>query len=1138
MNHCLNLHVLILVFFACSGRLAQGQNAAEKLKFSRLEIGSGLSNSNVTSFLQDSRGFMWIGTRDGLNKYDGYEFKVYRNDQEDTTTLLKNHIYQLFEDSRGTIWVSTRGGGFHFYDQKHDRFVRVKEFSSYCVIAHITEDKDRNVWISGIHKEQAFTARLDYSSQQWQYYHIFPSLEPVTFLSQDSGDEFLIGVRRTGFYKWNRKTNTVKPFLPEVGNPESIMSRSFLRAARDQQNNLWITTAIGLCKFDPRTEKFTNFSTEVYRDFPGLAAIVELCVDKHFVWLGTENGGLLRFDSRKNSFTSFLPDKNDIESISDLSIWSVYKDREGRIWIGTFSRGLCILDAMKEKFSELNIPLENEIVNAIHKDYKNRLWIGTEGGLVMKDGDVIKYFRHDAAKPASLSNDPVLSIYEDSHHQMWFGTWTGGLERFNEKNGNFNHFQAIESDPTTIASPNVFSITEWSKTGQLLVTSFRGLNVMIDAEKGIFERHVDARHASNNTLSVVYEDHEGNIWTGSNAELNLYNIKTRQRTRYYVGSLNDSTTVGGYVNCILEDSKNRLWVGASNGLHLIRNKKWVERFTTKNGLPNNIVRGILEDSKGRLWLSTTQGLSQFDPATGRFQNYDMSDGLPGNEFKANACFKNSDGQLFFGGKGIVAFYPDSLKRNPHVPTVVITDLKLFNESVEIGGDDKILSEQASESREISLDHQYNFFTLNFVALNFTATSKNKYAYKLEGFNNNWTQAGDQRSATFTNLDPGTYTFQVIASNNDGLWNEHGAKLIIHILPPWWKTWWFRVLTGLMVATAAMAFYRIRVRRIKELNRKLEHLVSVRTKELKAQEEEIKDQNMQLVQQRHELVTQNEELIGSQEEISAQRDLVALQNQELQNARAIIIDQNEKIKARNEDLEKEVEKRTRELIEYTQQLEQFAFISAHNLRAPVARILGLGQILDLSDKDVADNKFITDRIVSTTRELDRVVRDLNTILEIRKDPRANITDTVIDDELRIVKASLEKEIVDSGVTIKSDFSKVEKIQTVKPYLNSILMNLVSNAIKYRNPERQAMIDLRSDVEGEFVCITVKDNGLGIDLAAFREKLFVLYSRFHTHIEGKGMGLYLVKTQVNSLGGKIVVDSEINEGTTFKVYLKPN
>jgi signal transduction histidine kinase len=416
---------------------------------------------------------------------------------------------------------------------------------------------------------------------------------------------------------------------------------------------------------------------------------------------------------------------------------------------------------------------------------------------------------------------------------------------------------------------------------------------------------------------------------------------------------------------------------------------------------------------------------------------------------------------------------------------------------------------------LTLPPEYNFFSLKYVALNFTATAKNQYAYKLEGFHTDWNYVGDERSVMFTNLDPDIYTFKVKACNNDGVWNDQGATLTIRILPPWWRTWWAKLAGILLLTGSAVTVYKLRVRNIKKQNKMLELQVYKRTEEL---------------------AQQNEELIQSQEEISAQRDIVSEQNLQLQKAREIIEKQNEETTIRNETLEAQVEERTRDLVEYNQQLEQFAFISAHNLRAPVARILGLGHILNLCPDDLHEARTIVDKIVFTTEELDRVVRDLNTVLDVRKNSTSEIVAINIEEELRLIKINLEKEIQDTQAIFIEDFSKGATLWTVKPYFDSILLNLTSNAIKYRHPGRPPVIHIRSGVQGNYFQLSIQDNGLGVDMALFKDKLFTLYSRFHLHIEGKGMGLYLVKTQMTTMGGKIDVESKPDEGTTFHLFFK--
>lgn len=393
---------------------------------------------------------------------------------------------------------------------------------------------------------------------------------------------------------------------------------------------------------------------------------------------------------------------------------------------------------------------------------------------------------------------------------------------------------------------------------------------------------------------------------------------------------------------------------------------------------------------------------------------------------------------------------------------------------------------------------------------------------LEGFDPNWINVGTQRFATFTNLDPATYVFRVKASNNDGLWNEEGTSLIIHILPPWWKTWWARSLFILTLIGVATLTFSMRTRRILTANRELEDAVNQKTNELqktnlalRKSEEQIIEKNKTLVTQSDELAAQNEELLQSQEEVSAQRDLVEKQN---------------------ENLELEVAKRTNELVEYNQQLEQFAFIAAHNLRAPVARILGLGQLLEMLENTPEKKDEIYPKLVNTTRELDGVVKDMNTILDFRKNSDSHLTLVDLGVVISKIRVMLEREITNAHAIITTDFAQIESIRTVKPYLESILYNLISNAIKYRDTERSPTIHVKTEIIENEICLSVADNGLGIDLIAFRDKLFTLYSRFHIHLEGKGLGLYLVKTQITALGGRIEIESEVNKGSTFRVYFK--
>jgi ligand-binding sensor domain-containing protein len=857
------LYIVCALLGWLPGKTVVAQSPLEKVKFQRIEVSAGLSHSNVRCTRQDSRGFLWVGTEDGLNRYNGYDFKVYRKIEGDTASLLRNSINSIYEDSRGTLWVSTRGGGLHYYDIKFDRFIRVSEFSSNCNVVGFTEDLDKNFWISGTRFSHAFTARFDPATKQWKYFDLFESLEPICSIIPASKNEFWFGIWRTGFFKWNSETNALTHFLPEAGNPQSMVAKDVRKIAEDGHGNIWIAASEGLSKYETTTKKFTNFTSH---GSPNTSLLVDaardISIDGEYVWVATENGGLTRIHTTSHRVVHYLLDKNDPHSLSDNSVWSVYRDHQGRIWVGTFSKGLCVIDNLRDKFSELNIPLENDIVNAILKDSKGRIWIGTEGGLVLKNEKGVRHYKHDPARKGSLSSNPILSIYEDSKHQLWFGTWNGGINKYDELNDRFIRYLPDANDPESLPNPNVYSMLELARTHQLLVSSYAGLNVLKDEKKGIFERHFDVQHPSNNYLRTLYEDSKGNLWTGSIAELNLYSLETREYTRFNFND--DSVSFDFFINSILEDKQGQLWVGTNNGLHMLVDKKHMASYTIKDGLPSNIVTGILDDDKGNLWLSTTQGIAQFTLATKTFRNYNIDDGLVSNEFKPNACFKSNDGLLFFGGIGVNFFQPDKIRLNPFIPPVYITDFKIFNQSVEIGQRDSILRTQISQTKEIKLPEHYNFFTIEFAALNFSSSSKNQYAYKLEGFDQDWVQVGNQRSATFTNLDPGTYTFRVKGSNNDGLWNEEGASLVINILPPWWKTLWFKSLVLITLGAIMLTIYKLRIRSIRRQNIRLEELVVSRTKALQ-------QANEKLIMREEEITAQNDELFVQREALSAQNE---------------------------------------------------------------------------------------------------------------------------------------------------------------------------------------------------------------------------------------------------------------------------
>jgi ligand-binding sensor domain-containing protein/signal transduction histidine kinase len=1148
---------IILIFFTFNA-FSQPKGA----KFKHLNTNHGLSQGFVISIEQDSKGFMWFGTQTGLNKYDGYKFTVYLHNPQDSTSIRDNRIPTLLTDSKGRFWVGT-ARGLDQFDVQRNTFVHFKPDLN---ISDILEDKKGNIWICS-DKGLSLVDITNKSLISYQYSD--KKNRPLRAICEDSKGNLWLGSEADGkgvfLFNPDQKSYKYYPFQKDANNSEGDSRVERFRIYEDHPSTasalaqfgnvarfqiyedhfgvMWVSLNNGLYRFDNITNSFIKYRYQSNNqnsiEGDNVHSLVEDADGN--LWIGHRNG-ISILDITRQKFSHYNYDLNQPDGLSENFITTIYKDNSDNLWIGSRNTGLNILFRTGSNFKryahELNNSqsLTNNVVKAIVKDKRGRLWLGTDGGglnLFTEDGSFFSYM-HDPKDPKSLPNNLILALYEDKEENIWVSTFNGALSKLNKEKGNFEHIFPNSSDSTSLTSASVSVMYEDSKGNFWIGTWFDGLFLFDKTTKKFKNYRPNANDAGSLTsweVIEIYEDKRGNLWIGTVNGLNRFDYATQKFTHYFHEKNNKNSLSSSVINSIAEDKNGNLLIGTLEGLNLFDfQKSTFIAYSKKDGLASDIIQSALSDGQGNVWMSTLNGVCKFNPETKAYRNYSVIDGLQGAEFIRHSYYQSDDGEIFFGGNnGANCITPKLIKPNEFVPPIVLTDFKVFNKSVEIGSEASILQQHINYTKIIRLSYRESVFSFEFSALNFTNPEDNQYAYKLEGFDNNWTFIGNKNSVTYTNLNAGEYTFKVIGANNDGVWNKQGASLIIHVLPPWWETLWFRGLSILTIIMCATAFYSFRLRTIKRQNKKLSELVKERTKELVSK-------NARLVQSQKEIETQNEELRQGQEEISAQRDQVWKQNQKLEEAQFIIEKQNEEIKLRNENLEQEVESRTKELVAYNQQLEQFAFISAHNLRAPVATILGLGELLRLNPEDTRDKESVFEKIIFTARELDRVVRDLNTILEIKKNNISVISKIDLDEELTLVKVNIENEISETESEIKWDFSKAPVIHSVKPYVESILLNLLSNAIKYRHPYRKPIISITSEPYREYVCLTITDNGLGIETALYKDKLFGLYQRFHSHVEGKGLGLYLVKTQINALGGKIEIESKVDEGTTFRIYFK--
>lgn len=1120
--------VMVILSFSLLTILSLAQ--VHNIKFEHKGAETGLSHSNVLCILQDSRGFMWFGTRNGLNRYDGYDFTVYQNVPEDPSSLGSGRIGDLVEDSYGNIWIVTLTGGLDMFDWRREKFVHYthnpKDENSISgnTLHSITLDHLGNLWIG---TAGAGLCMLDRKTNKFiKYYHDDNnpntiSSNSVNDVLEDHNHNLWISTIADGLSLYNRTEKKFTHFRHDEKDKASLSSNNVEVIFQDSKRRIWIGTRHGLNLFNGKD--FTHFNS-----IPGNAnslnsnVILSLAEDSEGnLWIGTENGGLSILSADTKTFYNYLQDDVDQLTLNNNSIWSLYKDFQGNMWLGTFSGGINFANREASKFTHYRHSsqpgsLSNNSIWAIFEDSKTNLWIGTDGGglnLFDKTHNTFYAYTHDRSSK-SISGNYVLSIAEDRHGNLWLGTWGNGITVFNKDKNTFKRHSYKADNPHGIGSPNVWTIYKDKSDKMWIGTYSNGIDIYderTDTFEHFRENLNDSSSLGNNTVSYFYEDRNGTMWIATNGGLHRYNKEAKNFTRFYHNE-NKNSVSSDHIFCILGDAAGNLWIGTDNGLNYLETAtgKFINYYTT-HGLPDNTINGLLFDGVENLWISTNNGVSRFDKKQKSFKNFGISDGLQSTEFRKGAL-RSRSGKLYFGGAGgLNEFSPEQIKIDTYDPPLHLTGFEIFNKPVPIAaksGKEAAISESITVLKEIELLYKHNVFSIKFASLNYTNPQRRKYAYTLEGFDEQWNFLSTEHGVTYTNLDPGTYTFKVKGMNNEGAWSNQVTELKIKIIPPYWYTWWFKTFSAILaIALAAFIFVK-RTKNVRRINRELTEAVLAKTKEINAK-------NKILYLQREELAAQNEELLQSHEEISAQRDLVAKQN---------------------ETLESEVNKRTQELVEYNHQLEQFAFISAHNLRAPVARILGLGHLLDISTSTDDERDQIYPRLVHATKELDGVVKDLNTILYLKKNSDSAITVIDLKLEVMMIVENLEAEIKLTQAIVTTDFTGVSSIRSVKPYLDSIIYNLISNAIKYRHPDRTPVVHIKAEKNEKEICLMFSDNGLGIDVNLFQDKLFTLYSRFHSHVEGKGMGLYLVKTQITAMGGRIEVESKVDTGTVFKVYFK--
>jgi ligand-binding sensor domain-containing protein/HPt (histidine-containing phosphotransfer) domain-containing protein len=797
------------------------------LQFRHLTTDDGLSSSIVISLLQDYKGFMWCGTYDGLNRYDGTTMVTYKNVPSDSTSLIENHVESIFEDHDHNLLIGTRDG-IALYDRDADRFINYKYAKSSplynisILVNQICEDTLGNLWLA----------------------------------------------TNLGLIYFDRGTNTIVRYAHDPQDPRSISHDNMDNIHLDKRGRLWVATKKGLNLFDPRTKKFNRIThCATHHDDISAVFFLEILEEPTGkMWFGSAEGlfCLENPDQEEDlALTHFNNDPNSATSLSINRARSLLQDIDGNLWIGTENGGINIYNKEKRCFYHCRIDdfnpmsLNNESIHSLTRDRQNNVWVGTYGGgvnIAVKNSDFIIHYRNLPAAPQSLSFNIISGFAQDRFNRIWVGTDGGGFNLFNDTTGEFTRYNTRNSP----IKSNAITCMIGDNENQIWMGAWEGGLIRYDClDTTIHSSTTDNSAIPDNSIFSIARDSLGNLWLGSFRH-GLIRYRIKENSYVYYSTTNSAITSNeirvvrtdrhgnvflGADNCfqIFHPAENRFdtdnrfvpgpergrynvvydiliendtctWVATQNGLYRYDQSNgkcgW---YYESDGLPSNMIRGVTMDRAGMIWLTTNAGLCRFDRHKNKTITFKKSDGLQGNEFYRSSIFLTNAGKILAGGpNGFNLISPDKYSENRSIPEVVITDFHLFNEKVEIGAKGSPLQKQISETKKLTLSYKQSVLTFYFNVMDFTNPAKNRYAYWMENFDKGWTYCGTRKDATYTNLFPGNYLFHVKGANNDGVWNESGTTLELVITPPWWQTKWARagfILLMLLVLVWIYFYFR-------------------------------------------------------------------------------------------------------------------------------------------------------------------------------------------------------------------------------------------------------------------------------------------------------------------------------------------
>lgn len=1082
------------------------------IHFDRITVKEGLSHSNVYAIAQDSYGYLWFGTQDGLNRYDGREFVIFRSEIDNSNSLSSSNFGKILIDREGNYWFGTFGGGIDRYNPVTNTF-------------------------------------KNYSNQTNNQNSI--SNNQIIFIFQDSKDVLWFGTPDGGLNRYNKESDNFTRFQHDPSNPKSLSGNRAKCMVETPDGTLWIGTENGLNKFDRDTETFERIMHDPTNSNSLSGNFIQNMVanDDGSLWIATHGGGLNHYDISKKKFTHFMHNPNDPWSISDNKVDCILKDSNGDLWLGTYEGGLNKFVLDKKKFYRFKhdpnnfLSISSNRIEYLFEDSSQILWIATRGGGLNKIDLKPQKFHNLKYNPnvmKGITQHNIMAISSDNKGNIWIGSDGGGLTKFNIKDGTVTNFKQEFGTNSGLSTNRVWSV-HVDREGIIWVGTYLGGlnrveevdgNYVITTYKNIPNND---RSICNDQINCIFEDTDGNIWFGtanglSKLKKSTTDSKVEFENYWYSTSSSGFVTIDNYVNSIIQDYQGRIWVGSyQNGLFefnpstekfnrfvptiedSIKFLKDIKILTisvdskrnfwigTESGgllnydidnksislnphnsiLKNKMIIGMIEDNDENLWIISTRGLYKYSLNDGGMIRYSFEDGIEADGFNRNSFHKTKDGMLLFGGNGVLTyFYPSEVINNKHIPNVAITDFKVLNNSL---WRNSLLpySNNSNDSKVVELDHRDYFFSISFASFDFTNPQKNQYKYMLEGFDDGWIDAGSTNTATYTNLNAGRYVFKVKGSNNDKVWNEQPVELSIRVKPPLWKHPWFIVLESLMFALVVFLYIRYRTYRLRVDKITLEHKVNERTNELNVKNEELELAVKKLKETQAHLI--------QSEKMASVGILTAGISHEINNPLNYI---HGSVSVLEQYIQDNLEPHQKELI-------------------PLIDIINEGVV----------------RATKVVRSLDQFSR----ISEVYTD--FCDVNSIISNCLFMLKYRFGDRIV-----IDKNLDKdLPLIQGNEGKLHQVFFNVLANA--EQSIESDGRISVSTSFLNSEVIITIADTGCGISKELISR---VTEPFFTTKDPGKGIGLGLsiAYSIVREHRGKIVFDSEKDVGTTVIISIPVN